>query len=106
MTLPARREFIEVRHFVHPGPPSYPRFPDCEMQRTVELRITIVRRRRPRRKERIVTLYTLDAKNPGLGSDCFVAPSADVIGNVTLKSGASVWFNAVIRGDNEEIIIG
>jgi carbonic anhydrase/acetyltransferase-like protein (isoleucine patch superfamily) len=53
-----------------------------------------------------MTIYTLDAKGPGLGSGSFVAPSADVIGNVTLKSGASVWFNAVIRGDNEEIIIG
>ena len=53
-----------------------------------------------------MTIYTIDAKSPGLGSGSFVAPSADVIGNVTLKSGASVWFNAVIRGDNEEIIIG
>ena len=41
MTLPAQSEFIEVRHFVHPGPPSYPRILDCEMQGTVELRITI-----------------------------------------------------------------
>jgi hypothetical protein len=41
MTLPARREFIEVRHFVHPVHPRYPRIPECEMQGMVELRITI-----------------------------------------------------------------
>ena len=36
----------------------------------------------------------------------YVAPSADVIGNVRLENNASVWFNAVIRGDNELITIG
>tara|TARA_B110000444_G_scaffold250433_1_gene276809 strand:+ start:636 stop:1160 length:525 start_codon:yes stop_codon:yes gene_type:complete len=40
------------------------------------------------------------------GEDFFVAPSADVIGNVRLENNASVWFNAVIRGDNELITIG
>lgn len=40
------------------------------------------------------------------GEDFFVAPSADVIGNVRLENNASVWFNAVVRGDNELIIIG
>ena len=36
----------------------------------------------------------------------FVAPSADVIGSVRLGEGASVWFNAVLRGDNDWIVIG
>ena len=36
----------------------------------------------------------------------FVANSAAVIGNVLLRTNASVWFNAVIRGDNELITIG
>lgn len=40
------------------------------------------------------------------GDDFFVAPSADVIGNVRLENNASVWFNAVIRGDNDPIVIG
>ena len=40
------------------------------------------------------------------GEDYFVAPSADVIGNVRLENNASVWFNAVIRGDNDPIVIG
>lgn len=38
--------------------------------------------------------------------DSWVAPQAVVIGNVQLAKGASVWFNAVLRGDNEPIVIG
>lgn len=38
--------------------------------------------------------------------DYFIAESAVVIGHVLLKQNASVWFNAVIRGDNELITIG
>lgn len=37
---------------------------------------------------------------------CYVAESAVVIGKVRLKRGASVWFNSVLRGDNEWIEIG
>ena len=40
------------------------------------------------------------------GDDFFVADSADVIGNVRLANNVSVWFNAVIRGDNDPIVIG
>lgn len=40
------------------------------------------------------------------GSRHFVAANATIIGSVTLKEGASVWFNAVIRGDRERIEIG
>lgn len=40
------------------------------------------------------------------GEDYFVAESADVIGNVRLENNASVWFNAVIRGDNDLITVG
>lgn len=51
-------------------------------------------------------LYQLgDARVKAEGAH-FVAESAMVIGNVLLKEGASVWFNAVIRGDNELITIG
>ena len=38
--------------------------------------------------------------------DYWVADSAEVIGNVVLGDGASVWFHTVIRGDNEAIVIG
>ncbi len=51
-------------------------------------------------------IYRLGNKIPKLGRDCYVAPSADVIGEVYLEDEASVWFNAVLRGDNEPIRIG
>ena len=40
------------------------------------------------------------------GSGHYVAPSAAVIGSVVLEHESSVWFNVVIRGDNENIVIG
>jgi carbonic anhydrase/acetyltransferase-like protein (isoleucine patch superfamily) len=36
----------------------------------------------------------------------WIAPNAQVIGNVILKKNASVWFGAVLRGDNEPITVG
>jgi carbonic anhydrase/acetyltransferase-like protein (isoleucine patch superfamily) len=52
-------------------------------------------------------LYRLENCAPSLqGSGHFIAPTAAVIGNVVLGDGASVWFSAVIRGDNEPIRIG
>jgi len=43
---------------------------------------------------------------PKVAQDAFVAPSADVVGDVTLGSGVSVWYGAVLRGDAERIEIG
>ena len=40
------------------------------------------------------------------GDDYWIAPNASVIGKVTLEAGASIWFGAVLRGDNDPIIIG
>ena len=40
------------------------------------------------------------------GDDYWIAPGAHVIGRVTLEAGASIWFGAVLRGDNDPIIIG
>jgi carbonic anhydrase/acetyltransferase-like protein (isoleucine patch superfamily) len=51
--------------------------------------------------------YTLNDRVPVLeGSGHFVADNASVIGSVRLSDKASVWFNVVIRGDNELIKIG
>ena len=36
--------------------------------------------------------------HPIVGSDVFVAPNASVIGDVTLGSGSSVWYGAILRG--------
>lgn len=40
------------------------------------------------------------------GDDYWIAPNASVIGKVTLEAGASIWFGAVLRGDNDPIVIG
>ena len=40
------------------------------------------------------------------GDDWFIADNATVIGSVVLKQNASIWFNAVVRGDNDVITIG
>ncbi len=52
-------------------------------------------------------MYKLGDKQPSLqGEGHFVADSANVIGDVVLESKSSVWFNAVIRGDNATITLG
>lgn len=43
---------------------------------------------------------------PTIEDDVFIAHGAMIIGNVTLRAGASVWYNTVIRGDSAPIIIG
>ncbi|MEO7019383.1 MAG: gamma carbonic anhydrase family protein [Ktedonobacteraceae bacterium] len=43
---------------------------------------------------------------PIIEEDVFIAPGAMIIGNVTIRSGASIWYNTVIRGDVGPIIIG
>ncbi len=43
---------------------------------------------------------------PFIHESAFVAASADVIGNVTIGEEASVWYNATLRGDINEIVIG
>ncbi len=53
-----------------------------------------------------MTVYALEGETPRLGGDNWIAPDARVIGHVTLGEGASVWFGAVVRGDNETIAIG
>jgi carbonic anhydrase/acetyltransferase-like protein (isoleucine patch superfamily) len=51
-------------------------------------------------------IYELDDQRVRTEGTVFVADTAVVIGNVLLRANASVWFNAVIRGDNELITIG
>lgn len=51
-------------------------------------------------------IHALGDRVPDLSPGCWVAPSADVIGTVRLAADASVWFNAVLRGDNDWIEIG
>ena len=51
-------------------------------------------------------LYGIDGIKPQLGEGSWVAPSADLIGDVRLGNRCSVWFGAVIRADNTPIILG
>jgi carbonic anhydrase/acetyltransferase-like protein (isoleucine patch superfamily) len=53
-------------------------------------------------------LYTLDGIAPRLpaGGRFFVAPGAHLIGRVELQEDANVWFNCILRGDNEWITVG
>jgi len=51
-------------------------------------------------------IYALGDRVPELAADCFVAPNASIIGSVSLAARASVWFGAVVRGDNDWIHIG
>ena len=50
--------------------------------------------------------YTIDGKQPAVPAEAWVAPSADLIGEVVLGAGASVWFGAVVRADNTPIVVG
>jgi carbonic anhydrase/acetyltransferase-like protein (isoleucine patch superfamily) len=43
---------------------------------------------------------------PKIGNKSWIAPSADVIGNVTIGKDCSIWFGTVIRGDVHKIVIG
>lgn len=51
-------------------------------------------------------LYEIDGDAPHVAPDAWVAPSADIIGDVHLSPRASVWFGAVIRADNTPILLG
>ena len=51
-------------------------------------------------------IYQIDNSKPVFNETNFIAPHAIVIGNVILGEDASVWFNVVIRGDNDPIVIG
>lgn len=53
-----------------------------------------------------MSIYELDGERPEVDPEAWVAPGAQVMGRVTLRAGASVWFNAVLRGDNERIFVG
>jgi len=51
-------------------------------------------------------IYALGEMIPELDADSWVAPDANVIGKVRMGPGASVWFTATLRGDNEWIDVG
>lgn len=50
-------------------------------------------------------LYSFEGRVPRIHVDAFVAPTAQLIGDVTVEAGASIWFNAVLRADYAPIVI-
>lgn len=51
-------------------------------------------------------ILPVNDKMPAIGSDCFVAPNATIVGDVIMGNECSIWFNAVIRGDVNYIRMG
>lgn len=53
-----------------------------------------------------MAIYQYGDDRPAIGDDVYVAETADVIGRVTLKRNASVWYQAVLRGDTDHLEVG
>jgi carbonic anhydrase/acetyltransferase-like protein (isoleucine patch superfamily) len=50
-------------------------------------------------------LYEFEGKRPNVAPDAFIAATATLIGDVTVESGASIWYGAVLRGDDGPIVV-
>ncbi|HEU0191873.1 MAG TPA: gamma carbonic anhydrase family protein [Mycobacterium sp.] len=50
-------------------------------------------------------LFSFEGRSPKIHDSAFVAPTATLIGDVTIEAGASVWFNAVLRADDAPIVV-
>ncbi|MCF7552799.1 gamma carbonic anhydrase family protein [Pseudonocardia sp. WMMC193] len=50
-------------------------------------------------------LFEFEGRRPSVHPTAFVAPTAALIGDVRVEAGASVWYNAVLRGDTGPIIV-
>ena len=55
-----------------------------------------------------MSLYSLDDRSPQLPENgkCWIADSARIIGDIVIREDVGIWFGAVLRGDNEQILIG
>lgn len=51
-------------------------------------------------------MLTLPTAAPAIADDAFIAVGARIVGAVTLRAHASVWYNAVLRGDSASISVG
>jgi len=50
-------------------------------------------------------LFEYEGTAPVIAEDAFVAPTATIIGDVTIEAGASIWYGAVLRGDDGPIVV-
>ncbi|KAE9631831.1 gamma carbonic anhydrase family protein [Parasedimentitalea maritima] len=53
-----------------------------------------------------MTLYALGGHSPEIHNDTWIAPDANLVGQVVVEQGGSVWFGCTIRADHEEIRVG
>lgn len=51
-------------------------------------------------------IKTVRGKTPQIGEDCYLAENATLVGDITMGSQCSFWFNAVVRGDVNSIKMG
>jgi carbonic anhydrase/acetyltransferase-like protein (isoleucine patch superfamily) len=52
-----------------------------------------------------VNLFEYEGKRPTIAEDAFIAATATIIGDVTIETGASIWYGAVLRGDDGPIVV-
>lgn len=50
-------------------------------------------------------LFAFEGKRPTIHPDAWIAPTASIVGDVTVEAGASVWYGAVLRGDFGPIVV-
>ncbi len=53
-----------------------------------------------------MSVYQYQNFTPKIGKNCYLAPDSQIIGRVILGDDVSLWFNSIIRGDVDEIIVG
>lgn len=53
-----------------------------------------------------MAVYEIEGIKPDMHASAYVADSAQVMGNVTLAADSSIWFGAIVRGDNDNIHVG
>jgi carbonic anhydrase/acetyltransferase-like protein (isoleucine patch superfamily) len=54
----------------------------------------------------VATIVEFEGVRPSIADGVWIAPTAALIGNVTVERGASIWFGAVLRGDFARIVVG
>jgi carbonic anhydrase/acetyltransferase-like protein (isoleucine patch superfamily) len=50
-------------------------------------------------------LFSFEGKSPAVDPTAFIAPTATLVGDVTIEAGASVWYGSVLRGDFAPIVV-
>jgi carbonic anhydrase/acetyltransferase-like protein (isoleucine patch superfamily) len=52
-----------------------------------------------------MNVFEFEGNRPNIADDAFIAPTATLIGDVTIEAGASIWYGAVLRGDDGPIVV-